>query len=394
MPILGLPTRTASIGDIRIGLPKGHAANTTNHVAKLSTLRFTSPVEHMIKAIASLYGGEPTRWQHPNRGPQWEVITSATDIPVMVPRQLIDPWYELWGQTEGKNGRKSPVGCLRRCDGQHEVIRNTECLCDPHKRECKPHTRWVLGLAQLQGTGVWTCRSTGMNAAAEMSGELADWVAKIPHGVRVPARLTLTERSSTEMNERGELVPQKYGVLVVSFDEVTSTDFGDAGRLAAIETAAAAPARQALPAGTGDNTDFTVSLYRDAISATSRDQLADIWRRAGQGGVEDKSLETLLKQRAATFPADPARPTSGAGSGATPPTPEQPAQRQAEPQQDDNPDARMAALQTLMATAGQAGLATSNVAKLLGDRHGVTIQTATTGQLAELTTMLREGTRP
>jgi hypothetical protein len=81
-------------------------------------LRFTSPSKPLIEAVAAAYGGEVQPWQAPT-GPQWEVITGAKEIPVLVPPQRIDPNMEHWG-----NGYRD-----RLCDGETELIRKAPCLC-------------------------------------------------------------------------------------------------------------------------------------------------------------------------------------------------------------------------------------------------------------------------
>src|SRR4051812_33568268 len=129
MPIIDLQRRLTEVGRIRIG-QKVATKNGGTRPGKLDRLRFTSPAKHLIVEIANQLGGTAQPWQAP-AGPQFEVVTEASEIPVYVPPQTIDPWYELWG-----NGYMQ-----RKCDGQREAKRDVACMCSPDKRECKPTTR-------------------------------------------------------------------------------------------------------------------------------------------------------------------------------------------------------------------------------------------------------------
>lgn len=176
-PIIDLQRRLVEVGRIRLG-----ARADTGRPVKLESFRFTSPDRQRIELVAAAYGGTVQAWND-----QWEVITSATSVPVaLIPGQNLSAWYELW----------SGGGCQRRCDGATETISDQPCLCDPDKRECKPHTRLNVLLPAIPGVGCWRLETTGWNAAVELAG-VADLLDQITRrtGELVPARLRLEQRA-------------------------------------------------------------------------------------------------------------------------------------------------------------------------------------------------------
>ncbi|MFG1966907.1 hypothetical protein [Nonomuraea sp. NPDC049028] len=92
-------------GRIRLGVKK-ISKNGKEYPSKIETFRFTSPSEEMIQGVAELYGGQARPWKSP-QGPQFEVITDAKRIPVIVPPNGLSQNMELW---DGKL-------CVRRCTG-------------------------------------------------------------------------------------------------------------------------------------------------------------------------------------------------------------------------------------------------------------------------------------
>lgn len=162
MPILGLQQRIRELGRIRIGqVVKG--ANGKTRPEKLDRFRLTSASRELLEKVAALYGGTVAEWTPANGGPaQWEVITEAKRLPILVPPQPVSQWYELW----------SGGGCQRRCDGEREVLTDKPCLCDPdpQERACKPTTRLNVVLRDVEGVGVWRLESHGYYAAVELPG--------------------------------------------------------------------------------------------------------------------------------------------------------------------------------------------------------------------------------
>lgn len=189
MPLLDLQRRAVELGRVRIGV-KAPTSKGGTRPAKLGVLRFTSRDETAIRSIADLYGGEARQWVDAPTDDQWEVITTAKEIPVAVPPgpQALSQWYELW----------SGGGCQRRCDGVTEILSDGPCMCglDQTRRACKPTTRVNIILPDVNGLGVWRLESHGWNAAHEL-GATAETLAMVRQaGVIVPAVLRLEQRQS------------------------------------------------------------------------------------------------------------------------------------------------------------------------------------------------------
>lgn len=184
MPILNLQRSYAQVGRIRLGEYEG------GHPTKLGTFRLTSPDKSRIEAAAKLYGGTIAEWKAP-AGLQYEVVTEAATIPVMLPPLadlVFSQWFELW----------SAAGCQRRCDGEHETISDQPCeaVCDPEARECKPHTRLTVLLPELPGLGMWRLDTQGWYAATELGHSVDNVIALSYRDDRlpVPAMLRLDQR--------------------------------------------------------------------------------------------------------------------------------------------------------------------------------------------------------
>ena len=186
-PILDIQRRLREAGRIRIGDTVATSGKRGRPV-KLETFRFTSADRRSIDAVARLYGGIIQPWAGAPTGEQFEVITEAKSIPVVLPPGplAMTQWYEEW----------SGGGCVRRCDGMTETISDAPCSCDPDERECKPHTRLSLILRDLEGIGTWRLDTSGWNAATELSGAM-DLVGMLQtQGRLVTGRLVLNQRQS------------------------------------------------------------------------------------------------------------------------------------------------------------------------------------------------------
>ncbi|TXH46306.1 MAG: hypothetical protein E6Q97_29785, partial [Desulfurellales bacterium] len=153
MPIITLQQRIREVGRIRLGDkgPKGEPR-------KLTTFRLTSFDKRAIEAAAELYGGKCLPCTSRDLEGQFEVITSASEMPIMA--SALDPsqYMEMW----------SGGGCQRRCDGQTELLSGKPCMCDPEDVSCKVTTRLPVILPDLPGLGVWRLETHGWNAATEL----------------------------------------------------------------------------------------------------------------------------------------------------------------------------------------------------------------------------------
>lgn len=185
MSIIDLQRRLAEVGRIRIGQQVA-TNNGKTRPAKLATFRLTSADSTRIAQAAQLYGGNPAQWDAP-AGPQWEVVTEADALHVIVPPSdmSFSQHYELW----------SAGGCQRRCDGRHEAISQGACMCDPEARECQIHTRLSVMLRDLPGLGVWRIDTSGYYAAVELQGAVEVIQVAAGRGQMLPARLRLEQRA-------------------------------------------------------------------------------------------------------------------------------------------------------------------------------------------------------
>lgn len=246
MAILNLQRRMAEIGRIRIGKRDG------NRPTKLSTFRITSPSRDLVEAVAEVYGGEVKAWKPgPKESEQWEVETDTDTLSIIVaPGQTLTAWYELWGGG----------GCLRRCDGETELLTDQACLCPPDHEDrqalaqqgkaCKPTTRLSVMLRDVAALGLWRLESHGFYAAVELAGaaELLAYATK--NGAYIPATLRLEQRTT-----RRDGKTNRFAVPVIDIRAPVGKVLESLG---AIETpglpsvpapkALPAPARAALPA--------------------------------------------------------------------------------------------------------------------------------------------------
>ena len=184
MSIIDLQRRLAEAGRIRIGQQVPTQKGGTRP-EKLTTFRLTSADQRRIGQAAQLYGGTPARWQAP-AGPQWEVITDADALDVIVPPSdmSFSQHYELW----------AAGGCQRRCDGRTESLSAGPCVCDADARECDIHTRLSVMLRDLPGLGVWRIDTQGYYAAVELQGAVEVIQMAAGRGQMLPARLRLEQR--------------------------------------------------------------------------------------------------------------------------------------------------------------------------------------------------------
>lgn len=194
-PIIDLQRRMVEAGRIRAG-------DTSNgHPRKLDKWRLTSKDKTRLEAAAVLWGGEVKEWE--GRVGEYELYTTTAELPIMLlPETEPSVYYELW--TKG--------GCQRRCDGQHELLSDSSCLCGD-ERECKPHLRFPVLLPDLKGIGSWLVQSTGWNAANEIPGAMALLSRATAQGVLMPARLRLEQRVEIKSGQT-----RRFAVPVIDVD--------------------------------------------------------------------------------------------------------------------------------------------------------------------------------
>lgn len=278
MPILGLQQRIRELGRIRIGqVVKG--ANGKTRPEKLDRFRLTSASRELLEKVAALYGGEVADWTPANGGPaQWEVVTEAKRLPILVPPQPVSQYYELW----------SGGGCQRRCDGERELLTDRPCLCDPDpsERVCKPTTRLNVVLRDVEGLGVWRLETHGYYAAVELPG-VAELLAQA--GGYITGHLGLEQRTAKRDGKT-----RTWMVPIIEVD-VTPTALmaGAAGPAGLIGSAPAA-----LPAAAG----LDAELLRAISMASSVDDLRELYHKARKAGTKwTPEVETAFSSRVAAL---------------------------------------------------------------------------------------------
>ena len=191
IPLNQLDKRAPEAGRIRLGVKSGRA------MKSIDTFRFTSPHKDAIERLAELYGGVAKPWSDAKANKdQYEVITDAKKIEVIVQPQGLSVWYEMW--TGG--------GCARRCDGEevqtpskdpNEMYDISPCICNKKGvSECRPYTRLNVVLPALAFAGMWRLETKGWNAAHELPGMFDMLTALRETGAPVRGFLHLEQRTS------------------------------------------------------------------------------------------------------------------------------------------------------------------------------------------------------
>lgn len=235
MPIVDVQRRFRELGRIRMGVKapvmengqqKMKDGKPVSRPAKISTWRLTTPWRHLLEAAVDVgVAGEVKAWQPEPGRDEWELITDAKKLDVLVPPgEVLSQWWELW----------SGGGCDRRCDGERMIIAGGKsadraCLCgDAEPRPCKPTSRLIVMLPGLPDLGVWRLESHGFYAASELGGAVAITELATQRGVIIPAELRIEPRS---IKRPGSPV-KKFGVPVLGFrsklgDTLQALGFGD-----------------------------------------------------------------------------------------------------------------------------------------------------------------------
>lgn len=286
MPInpIVLQRRHAELGRIRLGqkVPgKNRQGDDITRPGKLAEFRFTSPSERYIKDIATLYGGEARPWDNGGK-PEWEVLTSAKSIPVIVIKGGLSQWLETW----------SGGGCVHRCDGVTDHTDKDHLKpCnerDPKHRDAKPTTRLSVMLPELEAIGAWRMESHGWNAAAEIPAvaELAQYV-----GEMVPAHLNLVERRTVKDGKTSRFVVPLLDLQIGT------------GRLREIVAAKAGLTQISGPPTVDasrqiETPERTERRWQDmADDATTPEECSALWHQAGAVGQLTEGLKAHITQR-------------------------------------------------------------------------------------------------
>lgn len=364
MPIITTQRRMAEQGRIRLGQQVATTRRNGEQGTrpeKLDRFRFTSPNQGLIEQIAAKYGGTAREWDNAGKA-EWEVISDARALPVIVVKGGFSQWHELW--TRG--------GLQHRCDGEKDPA---GAYCDPddpqHKQAIdKPTTRLSVMLSEIESLGVWRMESHGWNAAAELPSmaELAQVVGDL-----VPATLSLAERSSIIQTKTG---PQTSRFVVPVLDlHVTKARLvelvGGVGGAPQIE-GATSDAKQIEAA----KTDYAALI----AEASTIEDLQTLWHRAGQASELTDELKEQIKARGAQL-EHPA-PDDDQGE-------DEPVDAVVEP---DEPDVDVnAAWMNVVAVAGQHGWTLYQLEDAFQRFAAVPVSDATTRLVSDFLAALRRG---
>ncbi len=344
MPIASLQRRLTQVGVIRLG-EKRTAKSGKQYPAALESFRITSPSKALVEAVAALYGGTLRPWTGSN-GPEFEVVTKATEMKVFVPPQTIDPNFELWG-----NGYKS-----RQCDGITEKLRGAECLCEQAARrryearnrewpgdgrfertkdDCKPTTRMAVMLADIPSMGTLKLESHGWNAAAELPG-LASAIARASSPV--PALLRLEARSDKKLTfgADGEQVETRnYVVPVLDFFGLFTPGQAFGGALdAAVQNAIGGGERQAIAAAPAEQPPAR-DWAAEIAAADTAVRLNNLREDMQAAGVRDPGLVEAWKARGAEIARVAATRQAEVPPAVEPSAPAEVVEAEPEPDRDD-----------------------------------------------------------
>ena len=252
MAIIGLQRRIREIGRIRLGY-QGLSKDNKRIPKKLSKFRVTSEDRTVVEAVAGLYGGSAEEWDNDGT-PSFEVFTETNAIPVYLPpaELAFSQWWEQWAKGF----------CVRRCDGDRDLITDGPCTCDPEDRDCSATTRLSVILRDLARIGVFRAESHGWNSAVELAGIMDVIGAAGADRTMLPATLRVVPVERRKLVE-GKALVRKYPVLAVDLDmSVTELAAGGPALDVAVDT-------PRLPAG-----NWTPVPEEAAPALSIEDQLA------------------------------------------------------------------------------------------------------------------------
>lgn len=210
MPIVQQERRLPEHGRIRLGIKD----NSRQGRRSIDTFRFTSHDEAVIAQLAGQFGGKPKPWTDPKAviKRQFEVITEASRVPVILPPDALSAWMELW--TGG--------GCVRRCDGvtcslaQGEDLVDVPCICEKQNQlQCRETTRLSVILPSVKFGGTWRLDTKSKNAAMELAAmeEAIQGMQAAVGGGLLPAQLVVARRERVVRGKK-----QSYVVATLELD--------------------------------------------------------------------------------------------------------------------------------------------------------------------------------
>lgn len=196
------------MGRIRTGVKSG------NRFKAIDTFRFTSRHRDPLTQLAELYGGEVKAWHDDRANPpnQFELITDASEIEVLVQPGSVSCDYELWG-SGGLQRRCDGVTCTQWFyDGNDSSTLENDCICHSKGvRECVPKTRVQVIFPSIEFGGTWRYESGGMEAATTLPNMLAIIEQLQLQNSLMLTRMRIEKRERTKGRQK-----RKYNVVTLS----------------------------------------------------------------------------------------------------------------------------------------------------------------------------------
>lgn len=199
VPLANLQRRIPEAGRIRTGVLVPTKNGKTRPQA-IETFRFTSSDQTAVEQVAAIYGGTPRPWENAPTSGQWEVVTDASEVRIVLPPDPLGgtPLYEQW----------SGGGCQRRCDGVTAEVptqgpdgpemAEAPCLCAAKgEMACTPHTRLSVILPEIRFAGTWRYESATSWAVAQEVPGMVDLIQSLQAKGLTRALLGIEHRRST-----------------------------------------------------------------------------------------------------------------------------------------------------------------------------------------------------
>jgi hypothetical protein len=205
-------------GRIRVGVKSGKG------MKAIDTFRFTSRHREPLDQLASQYGGSVKKWHDPRANPpnQFELITEASEIEVLIQPGSVSCDYELWGGG-GLQRRCDGVICTQWFyDGNDSSTQEGQCICFAKGlRECKPITRVQVIFPSIDFGGTWRYESGGMEAATTLPNMLRIIEQLQLQNSLMKTRMRIEQRERTKGRQK-----RKYNVVTlatsVTVDQIMS----------------------------------------------------------------------------------------------------------------------------------------------------------------------------
>lgn len=297
--IRNMQQQARELGRLRTGWSVPHADPRKGPVpVKSKYWVLTSHAEHYLHAAAELWGGDVEPWQPQGAGPeQFKLITKTEKLDALLPPgDPLSQYNEMWNRG----------GCLRRCDGETELLSRRPCLCarefgeDWHLRPkedvCSTTSRISVVLPDMPDMGVWRCETHSFYAANELAGTVGLVLSGTGGKGLVPVTLRIEPRKRVANGKT-----KHFPVVVVELRGVTPRQALTGPLPTAVALDPTSAPRLALEAARPD-------YVGEIASALTVDDLHDTWRKAVRNGDMTPALEALWKARNEEVKAESVRP--------------------------------------------------------------------------------------